>query len=190
MSLTTINKCVILSLTLTSMIMLTSYTVLYGVCISTHTVSLNNSLITVHEITLNVSSKKVTRAGNIPVLLGCGALSLGTCAWYDGFIVKGIKCPFRFWKTRPKLRAPITQYCGTTAAEQGSQFCCQSLKFTVRYITIIFCRELFLWRIRYFYWCWDKPHKNTLYFCIISCYVADYPQKRLHECQHTMFHQE
>jgi hypothetical protein len=77
---TTINKSVILSLTLTSTIMFTSYTILYEICISTHTVSLNNSLIKVHEITLNVSSKEVTKASNIPVLLGCGALSLGTCA--------------------------------------------------------------------------------------------------------------
>jgi len=60
--------------------MLTSYTVLYEICINTHTVSLKYSLIIVHEITLNVSIKKVTKASNIPVLLGCGALSLGTCA--------------------------------------------------------------------------------------------------------------
>lgn len=134
----TTNKSVILSLTLTSMIMLTSYTILYEICINTHTVSLNNSLIIVHEITLNLSSKRVTKASNIPVLLGCGALSLGTCAWYDGLIIRGLNAHFDCGRTDQTFRHQSPSTVVTHCSRTETSILLPKPKKAVRYITIIF----------------------------------------------------
>jgi hypothetical protein len=159
-------------------------------CINTHTVSLNNSLIIAHEITLNMLSKKITKASNIPILLGCGALSPGTFYLIRWSHRTGIKAHFEHWRPDQNSGHQSPSTAHHTAVEQRPQFCCKSLKshHQVYYYNILNCGEHFLWRIHYFFWCWDGPHKNILYSCIISRYVANYSQKCLHECQHTMFH--